>query len=464
MNKSRFHALAAFFAFACAPQVTVAQPSSSSDTAASQQLEALRSDYTRRYGDVTRFVVIDPDRLEALPRWMTARTRYNELFSGTGLQFTDQQADEFAFLYLTRVIGGPYSEGNDDIAHIDLGTKNLDHVILEAFALAGRRYPQYQGQRFCLISPVDPDFNALPIPTLDAARTLRFINRHEFWHCLQEPVTTYADPRIMEHAEGTLPLHLYAEASAILRREARADLGAAGDAIAFDNEETALIDVIAHWRQDRLKSPHVHDVYHYSSFALRALKHHIDTIGVTAWRAMDDSARMQVIDHCVDTETMNAAALREYLLTVNGAFTLSPMFNLPTSLIDVSLTEDIGRAMSDSLNAARHFAGYQAASAAAVSGSAVIILNDRQRQALANWDATALLTRTAGTKAITPDSLRQARVALLDGLRAKGAANPDDPLAGACIVKLEQAYQALQTPQLASAASGKTSLTSRAPN
>ena len=447
MVRKSSHLLTALFGFAAlqAAPLAHAQSQPQAETQASRALDSLRAQYAARYRDAVTLVVIDPDRLQALPAWMSPVARYNALFHGSGLVLTPQQASQLDTTLVMRANMGPYSGANTGLSHVDLPDQDgLDHSAASAFSMTALRLPQYASQNFCMVSPAFTDFSLLTIPDLGHDRSVRFFNRHEFWHCAEDISAPQADPRIMS-GRG-LPLHLYQYSVDIMLAETRADMGAASDMIVHDGEGTDILPVIARWRGEQLKNPEGHDINHYSGFALAALKREIDTMGVEAWRALPDATRTATLARLTAQETMGTRALRDYLLASKN------QFELPVVAIDSRLDGLRGRAR-DRMNAARHLAAYRASTGLGTAAPEPIELNDRQRQALTSWNAVAALENIArsGGQDISLQSLRSARVVLLDSLRAEVAANPDDPLGGAKIIKLDQAYQAVLTARFSPA-------------
>lgn len=439
MGHWRSRVLTAFFGLAALQGAGSAQAQTQpqSETQSTQALDALRAQYAARYQQAITLVVIDPDRLQALPAWMSAQARYNNLFHASGLTLSAQQASQLDTTLLMRGVMGPYSGVNSGLEHVDLPDESgLDHSAASAFSMPALRLPQHAGQLFCMVGPAFSDFSILTIPVLGQERSVRFFNRHEFWHCAEEADAPQVDARVMS-GRG-LPLHLYQYSVDIMLAETRADLGAASDMIVYDGEDTSIIAPIAAWRAEQLKNPQGHDINHYSGMALFALAREIDAMGVDAWRALPDAARMAAVTRITNSETMGTRALRDYLLATKGKYTLPPVS------ADSRLDGLRGHAR-DRMNAARHLAVYQAASGAGTEAPAPIELSERERAELTRWNAVAELehTATAGGRALDLTSLRAARVDILDRLRASVAAAPADPLGGARIIKLDQAYQAV---------------------
>lgn len=439
MARKASHILTALFGFAAlqAAPLAHAQSQPQAQTQASRALDSLRAQYAARYRDAVTLVVIDPDRLHALPTWMSAMARYNTLFDGSGLVLTQQQASQLDTTLVMRAAMGPYSGANTGLAHVDLPDQDgLDHSAATAFSMTALRLPQHASQNFCLVSPAFVDFSLLTIAELGHARSIRFFNRHEFWHCAEDIKAPQADPRVMS-GRG-LPLHLYQYSVDIMLAETRADMGAASDMIVHDGEGTDILPVIARWRGEQLKNPDGHDINHYSGFALAALKREIDTMGVAAWRALPDATRTATLVRLTTQETMGTRALRDYLLASKN------QFELPVVAIDSRLDGLRGRAR-DRMNAARHLAAYRAATGIGTAAPEPIVLDAHQRQTLSRWNAVATLESTARSsgRELSLESLRAARATLLDSLRAEVAANPADVLGGAKIIKLDQAYQAV---------------------
>lgn len=447
MGRWRSRVLTAFFGLAAMHGAPAVQAQTQSETQASRALDALRAQYTERYKQAVTLVVIDPDRLQALPAWMSAHARYNALFHSSGLTLSAQQASQLDTTLLMRGVMGPYSGVNSGLEHVDLPDESgLDHSAASPFSIPALRVPQHPGQLFCMVSPAFGDFASLSIPALGHERSVQFFNRHEFWHCGEEVDAPQVDPRVMS-GRG-LPLHLYQYSVDIMLAETRADLGAVSDMIVYDGEDTTIIAPIAAWRAEQLKNPQGHDINHYSGMALFALGREIDAMGLAAWRALPDAARTAALTRITNSETMDTRALRDYLLATKGKYIL------PDVAADSRLDGLRGRAR-ERMNAARHLAVYRAASGAGTEEPAPIELNEQQRAALTRWNAMAELERTAtaGGRALDLASLRAARVEILDRLRAGIAARPADALGGARIIKLDQAYRALLAARFAPAAS-----------
>ncbi len=436
------HALTLLFAATSLQATSNAQAPmpTQQDTEATRAVEQLRQQYQARYRQSVTLLVIDPDRLHAQPPWMPVQQRYNQLFASAAVDLTDYQARQVHQSVMNYQDPSAYSDMNSGIPHVDLPHGNLYSTATAAFSMGGIKLNQHAGQLFCVVSPAFSDFTILDVPGFGHDRSIRFFNRHEFRHCAQDPNTDSGRPASM--AKG-LPLHLYNYSVRIMLRETSADLGAASDMIVFDGGDTDFIPHIAHWRADQLKGPGGHDINHYSGLALLALKREIDTMGVEKWREMADSARDAAIERITNSETMNARALRDYLLAAQGKI------ELPVVAADSTLAGLRGNAR-DRHNAARHLAVYRAATGASAMRPVQIVLNSAERAALAQWNAVAALEEraTALGGSLTADSLRLARVAILDGLRDSVRANPANPLFGAQIIKLDQAYRRILSTRL----------------
>lgn len=444
MKRITRHLLTGLFGLATLPAAVQAQSGSSlpDDTAASRSIDTLRAQYAARYRDAVKLVVIDPDRLAAIPPWLDAQARFNTLFSSTGIALSSSEARALDMTFSLQQQFGAYHGANVGFHNVDIPDTDLNSSTANAFSLPGVKLMNAPGQLFCVVSPAFTDFTLLVIPALGHERSIRLFNRHEFWHCAEDSMKAAADARIF--SGSGLPLDMYQYNVDIIRAETRADMGAVSDMIVYDGEDTSIIPAISAWRAEQLKNPEGHDINHFSGFALAALKREIDAMGVAAWRALPDDTRTATLTRLTLGETLDTRGLRDYLQAVKGKTAL------PVVATDTRLDGVAGKARAR-LNAARHLAVYNNVTGAGTEAAEPIRLTTAQLQTLGSWNAVALLEKTAttGKAALTPDSLRRARAKLLDDLRANVRANPANILAGARIIKLNQAYRFVLTSRFA---------------
>lgn len=372
------------------------------ETAASQQVEAMRLYYSGLSTDDPPLLVLDADQLGALDQQQPDFAALGQQISRDGVT---PPADTLARMMSEQQSRkGPYSEQLD-----------MAHRVFPAFA---RLITGPRTAAFCLTVTANPDHDPAPaLEGLSKEQKVRFFNRHEFWHCVGNR---------MGQQGGTDGY--YDGLAEMLAEETRADAAALADMVALDGDDPGIITAVASWRARR-NTPHYRS--HVTTPALLALQTEIETMGVTAFRALSPAARRDLALRVAADNAVSAGALaqidRLQGLTVNE----QPLIN------------DNDRAMVARLAAI--YTRFRRASPVEPDG--MIYLSPAAAAAARAWDAPARLAAAAAAGAEgTPQArLAAARVALLDGLRAEITADPANVVHGARIVLLENAYQAALT-------------------
>jgi hypothetical protein len=169
------------------------------------------------------------------------------------------------------------------------------------------------GRATCIIIPVAEHDKAFGIPGLTPQQMEDYLNLHEGWHCLDlnrgataeqkdamTAIRTLADLRGSVKAQEAL--------AAVNQQEALADVGAVGDMIRAGTPPRLLGHVI-NWRN----SPAEADLEHITVPALQALEKHINTVGLKAFRAMDDKTAAQLYIRLAEENALSQPRLQAAL-------------------------------------------------------------------------------------------------------------------------------------------------------
>lgn len=280
--------------------------------------------------------------------------------------------------------------------------------------------------RPCLVSPATPQAQVVRINGFSTQESIAFFNKHEGWHCIDTINRQQQHNGLMQGTNANNPVTLFDTHekrqvfSTIHRSEMLADVAAAGDMIA-DGHRIGIIDDLSAFR----KSISVIDPMHFSSPGLDALKEHIDTVGVDAFRGMDDPQRRGLYFDITENYALSPDMLKTAAAYAYG---------------DSRTQRDIRRQAKNDAVAQKALVyadrlpqdgnDRNMARAAQHLEDGAIRLSRRDMRALSSFDAEKTLTDTAFAQsgAVTPDSVIDAYVRLQDGLMRDmaGSASPKD--------------------------------------
>ncbi|MBI1215908.1 MAG: hypothetical protein GC185_08840 [Alphaproteobacteria bacterium] len=211
--------------------------------------------------------------------------------------------------------------------HVTPGKNTVEEAVDGMFNMTALPYSNaadYTQEPHALIDPDEPDMTAcaivpssdylLPyhIDGLTTDTTVTFVNRHEFWHCMDD---RYVMSKGMAERQKSISMKtpadfrkllarpdLLSDMAVIGRKEALADAGALGDLIR-EGADPAIIDKVIAWR-----SSQPGDATHYSPPVLRALKAKIADMGLAKFRKLDDGAAKNLYYKLTDAHGLSMRA------------------------------------------------------------------------------------------------------------------------------------------------------------
>ena len=285
----------------------------------------------------------------------------------------------------------------------------------------------------CIIIPMPEHDKPVRIKGLTEAEEEDYLNTHEGWHCLDSRYSATAEDK--EALGNARTMRDLQQSPAALRalevinlQEALADVGALGDMIRAGSNPRLLSAVIA-WRN----TPAENDLEHNTAPALQALAAHINTVGVKAFRAMDEKSAHQLYFRLVDENGLTQPRIQAALdyIYAGGA-------NTPAAIPAPSDTRSAAAAPTTKEAAAaqlqnyynekltRLFTGADGSNLSPVAPGTVERA-ERLQNRLSQWDARQTLEQTAVRRhgEITLESLVYAYGHLKQGLQKDISAGRD---------------------------------------
>lgn len=284
----------------------------------------------------------------------------------------------------------------------------------------------------CIIVPTSDHALVADIPGLTHAGQVRFINRHEEWHCkdnafnlrhmTQEELAQITPGLLADNADNTPMLELF---SIFYKKEALGDVGAVGDMVRKDGHSIELIDSISSWR---MNSPD--DIQHLSTPVLAELKHRIAAMGLPAFRAMDDDEAEAFYIGIVRDKGMSARSLE-----VNIRFELADEAGKAAWLEQAKTDPEVAKAVEFFTYYYREPVNNRPTGALSANEQALA-------EQVMRWNPFAQMEDRAFALArkITPSSLVQAYGLLQDELRQEMMSSPGNPLPAAKMIALRESF------------------------
>lgn len=412
-------------------------PADEPQTQASRALERMRVYYATRAKHNVTLGVLDTDGLYTAQPDTSDDTLLRAAMLNPGT-VPDAQSQQ-SIVKRMETVDGSYAETQG---------VDLSHSMIAPFALP--HLHTVDGRALCIVVTAQPDIQ-LTIPTgLTTEQTVRYINRHEFHHCISRHLDRFdKDSKEISttNPDGSANPAAFRQAAASLAEETRADLGAAMDMIALDGDDTSVIRGLAEWRARRMAASQ-HDILHYSTPALLALAERIDTMGIARFRGLSEQQRTRMAEGLVRSHSLSPGAIA-------------------LALKDINYLDDDGTTLRHLRIGARDHSLVAPAQAYVRANPMIehedIVpanLSPDQVAALRDWDIEAQLVRRAAAPdgRLTRLGVLNARAEILDRLRQDLAADPANPIHGARILLTHGAVQHLlrglngQAPAAASAA------------
>lgn len=400
-------------------------PAADPETAASRDLERMRAYYAARSTNGMLIAAIDTDRLFAADASADDADILQSALTGDRHAHASQDALE-ATMELMDSHTGAYSS---------VETVDLDHEVMAPMAISGKSITTVEGAAMCLVVTAQPDIQITIPEGLTPAQTARYVNRHEFRHCMSHTLddlrVQQANMKMTLDDGSTINPAVFTFLAGSLAEETYADVAAMMDMVALDGDDTAMIRNVAQWRASRLASQQ-RDMTHYSTPALTVLANEIDDMGIKRFRRMNDNARERMAQRIVREHSLTPGAMAIMTAYISGSSDLSE--------ISAVTLNDRDRAMG---NAA---VSYMEANTGHVHKDVIAIhMTQAQTQELSDWDAEEALSQRArlSNGSITRMSILAARAEMLDGLRADMLQDPSNPMYGARILMTHAAVQTL---------------------
>lgn len=379
-------------------------------TAAAQDLHKMRAHYDRLRRDDAPIAVYSADDAET-PNSYDAWDNLPDALEKQGVLLEDDGIDQIEPYF-------NFGEGPFDGAGIGLDAEIIMPQAVLQVSTAG-------AGKACVVLAATPDIMPFDLPAgLSPEMAARYVNRHEFWHCLDSTMPDQHAPSPVTN--GELDAVQYKFLQNVLRTETFADLNAAADLIALDGADRTVIDHLASWRTAALASRM--DLHHDTAPALQALGREIDGMGIKQFRSLSDGQRERLVKRVAAAHTPTAAAMA-----------LGVHLTLDLDMPEELAPSDADRAYAENM-AARYKKAKAAATPARTRAAGAVF-----QPAIEAFDARAALTSVAGTDSPTHLQLLAARAELLDGLRRDINADPANPVHAGKILRLGRAYKALLT-------------------
>lgn len=294
-------------------------------------------------------------------------------------------------------------------------------------AITNLKNPQPEA---CVVVPSSEHALAVDIKGLSRQDQVDFTNRHESWHCLDSKYNLrHLDPKkvdaikkgtLASHVNDRTALEIYAT---VYRKEALADVGAAGDMIRA-GKGLDLLDKVSAWRATDTK-----DLQHLSSPVLDGLKQKINEIGIDNFRKLSDADAQKLYFEATDTFGMTAKSLQ-----MDIRFGTAKPAERKAYVERAKTDEDAARAML--------LMGYLVTAPGAQAKAGMSPGDNALAEKLKTWDADKLLDDKAFeiSRKITPASIIKAYNAMQEDLHDKMKNDPGNQLYPLQATKLQQAF------------------------
>lgn len=380
-------------------------------------LAASTTDYTRQLFDlsreytpllekdgITRVVLLDPDRFYGLlaTSEIDAEKIVQNIARGNGVTLADALVEKIA----------------DSATEFDVEFENDPGVERrEPSPVAARALPDTPAEVLpadtCVVVAAGHELRVVPVGYFDPDEAALYANRHEFWHCMDK----FMDRQITDFKSASMQAAY--ENSFKMRREAFADVGAAGDMIAFDGLPVDyVINNLVKFRTDRA----LIDPEHFSTPALEALGNAIGAMGLESFTAMSPEKRKKFY---IRVTMDNSLSGPEVMM-------LSAAPGKGADDADIAKFDENIRKSSGMRFLAKSYHTYYSEAAEARMAERPVItpmptaMNTDERSRFDTWDAQKSLLEKAAklTGDVDAESLAHARADILNEIRRDQDAHP----------------------------------------
>ncbi len=286
------------------------------------------------------------------------------------------------------------------------------------------------GLQACVVAPAS-DYamiDGLNIPGLSTADRIKFLDRHETWHCRDDrysmaginpddlkTIDPNNDKTLADNAAGCKVL------ATLYQKEAFADTGAIGSMLR-EGYDMSLLDKVANWRKG---SPA--DTIHITTPVLQGLKQEIEDIGgIDRFRALSDAQAKELYYKTVDKYGVSGPAVQTAL-----KYKLADPLQTIGHQIDAVFDRDSSKGID--------FYRYFSATGKPAPGTSLTA--DQQRQLDAYNPQASMEDQAFSTSGkVTPETMIGAYTRMQDQFRTLIKQHPEDPLYPQEMAKLQKAF------------------------